>query len=171
MIPINITIDGQSVLDELVSCSFQMDDMSYCWTINLELKSKQFWNACDPNERVGVPRIKLIIGDDVYSFLCEERSTSREKEFSMSVWGRTEGREIDLTPREYALLEFLLRRAGTVVTRSALLEGVWDMNFDSLTNVLEVLINRLRRKIDTPFGSPLIHTVRSVGYVLREGGS
>ena len=80
------------------------------------------------------------------------------------------GKEIDLTPREYALLEFLLRRAGTVVTRSALLEGVWDMNFDSLTNVLDVLINRLRKKIDQPFGCPLIHTVRAVGYALREGG-
>jgi heavy metal response regulator len=80
------------------------------------------------------------------------------------------GKEIELTPREYALLEFLLRRAGTIVTRAALLEGVWDMNFDSLTNVLDVLINRLRKKIDQPFDPPLIHTVRSVGYVLREEG-
>jgi heavy metal response regulator len=80
------------------------------------------------------------------------------------------GKEIDLTPREYALLEFLLRRAGTIVTRAALLEGVWDMNFDSLTNVLDVLINRLRKKVDQPFDVPLIHTVRSVGYVLREEG-
>jgi two-component system copper resistance phosphate regulon response regulator CusR len=77
------------------------------------------------------------------------------------------GREIDLTPREYALLEFLLRRAGSVVSRAELLEGVWDMNFDSLTNVLDVMINRLRGKVDKPFGEPLIHTVRSVGYVLR----
>ena len=78
------------------------------------------------------------------------------------------GKEIDLTPREYALLEFLLRRAGTVVTRSALIEGIWDMNFDSLTNVLEVLVNRLRSKVDMPFPQKLIHTVRSVGYVLSE---
>jgi len=76
--------------------------------------------------------------------------------------------EIDLTPREYALLEFLLRRAGSVVTRSALIEGVWDMNFDSLTNVLDVLVNRLRTKVDYPFDKHLIHTVRSVGYVLSE---
>ena len=77
-------------------------------------------------------------------------------------------KEIDLTPREYALLEFLLRRAGTVVTRAALIEGIWDMNFDSLTNVLEVLVNRLRAKVDYGFSKRLIHTVRSVGYVLSE---
>ena len=78
------------------------------------------------------------------------------------------GKDIDLTPREYALLEFLMRRADSVVTRSALLEGVWDMNFDSLTNVLDVLVNRLRTKVDYPFDKHLIHTVRSVGYVLSE---
>jgi len=77
-------------------------------------------------------------------------------------------KEIDLTPREYALLEFLMRRAGSVVTRSALIEGVWDMNFDSLTNVLDVLVNRLRTKVDYAFPKHLIHTVRSVGYVLSE---
>jgi len=77
-------------------------------------------------------------------------------------------RELDLTPREYALLEFLMRRAGTVVTRSALIEGIWDMNFDSLTNALEVLVNRLRTKVDLPFPQKLIHTVRSVGYVMSE---
>jgi len=79
-----------------------------------------------------------------------------------------DGQEIELTPREYALLEFLLRRAGSVVTRSALIEGIWDMNFDSLSNVLEVLVNRLRAKVDYPFPQRLIHTVRSVGYVLSE---
>lgn len=78
------------------------------------------------------------------------------------------GKEIDLTPREYALLEFLLRRAGAVVTRTAILEAVWDMNFDSLTNVLDVLVNRLRAKVDYPFSKRLIHTMRSVGYVLSE---
>ena len=78
------------------------------------------------------------------------------------------GIEITFAPREYALLEFLLRRGGSVCTRSSLIEGVWDMNFDSLTNVLDVLVNRLRVKIDYPFDTRLIHTVRSVGYVLSE---
>ncbi len=81
------------------------------------------------------------------------------------------GKPIDLTPREYSLLEVLLRRAGTVVTRSALTEAVWDMSFDSFTNVLEVLVNRLRGKVDYPFDRRLIHTVRSVGYVLDDRGA
>lgn len=81
---------------------------------------------------------------------------------------RRDGNEIELTAREHALLEFLMRRAGTVCTRSAIIEGVWDMNFDSLTNVLDVLVNRLRAKVDYPFERRLIHTVRSVGYVLSE---
>jgi len=76
--------------------------------------------------------------------------------------------DIDLTPREYSLLEFLMRRAGSVTTRSAIIEAVWDMNFDSLTNVLDVLVNRLRVKVDYPFDKRLIHTVRMVGYVLSE---
>jgi two-component system copper resistance phosphate regulon response regulator CusR len=80
------------------------------------------------------------------------------------------GKDIDLTPREFALLEILLRRSGTVVTRSAITEAVWDMSFDSFTNVLEVLVNRLRGKVDYPFGRRLIHTVRSVGYVLADRG-
>ena len=78
------------------------------------------------------------------------------------------GRDIELTPREYALLEFLMRRADSVCTRSTLIEGVWDMNFDSLTNVLDVLVSRVRAKVDHPFDKPLIHTVRAVGYTLSE---
>ena len=78
------------------------------------------------------------------------------------------GETIDLTQREYALLEFLMRRVGAVVTRSALIEGVWDMNFDSLTNVLDVLVYRLRLRVDRPFSKRLIHTVQSVGYILSE---
>jgi len=78
------------------------------------------------------------------------------------------GRQIELTPREFGLLEYLMRHAGMVVTRTAIIENVWDMNFDSLTNVVDVFINRLRNRIDRPFGKPLIHTVRGVGYVMEE---
>jgi len=78
------------------------------------------------------------------------------------------GVRIDLSRQQYRLLEFLLRHAGKVVTRTAIIEGVWDMNFDSLTNVVEVCVNRLRAKVDRPFPKPLIHTVRGVGYVLSE---
>lgn len=77
------------------------------------------------------------------------------------------GRPIDLQPREFRLLEFLLRHAGQVVTRTMLLEGVWDYHFDPQTNVIDVHVSRLRQKIDKPFGTPLIHTVRNAGYMLR----
>ncbi len=77
------------------------------------------------------------------------------------------GREIELTPKEFALLEFLVRHSGEVVTRSAIIENVWDMNFECFSNVVEVLVNRVRKKVDEPFESPLIHTVRGVGYVIR----
>jgi len=73
---------------------------------------------------------------------------------------------IDLQPREFQLLEFLLRHAGQVVTRTMLLEGVWDYHFDPQTNVIDVHVSRLRSKIDRGFDRPLLHTVRGVGYRL-----
>jgi two-component system OmpR family response regulator len=79
------------------------------------------------------------------------------------------GQEIDLLPREFGLLEFLLRRKGRVQTRTMLLEGVWDLNFDPQTNVVETHISRLRNKVDKPFARDLIHTVRGAGYRI-EGG-
>ena len=74
------------------------------------------------------------------------------------------GQEIDLLPREFALLECLLRRKGRVQTRTMLLQAVWDLNFDPQTNVVESHISRLRAKVDRPFGSELIRTVRGAGY-------
>ena len=77
------------------------------------------------------------------------------------------GQAIDLKPREFRLLEHLLRHAGQVVTRTMLLEAVWDYHFDPQTNVIDVHVSRLRRKVDRGFGPPLIHTVRGAGYVIR----
>lgn len=77
------------------------------------------------------------------------------------------GQDVFLKPREFRLLEFLMRHAGQVVTRSMLLENVWDLYFDPQTNVVDVHISRLRYKIDKYFESPLLHTVRGSGYVLR----
>ena len=77
-------------------------------------------------------------------------------------------RRIDLSAREYALLEYMVRHAGQVLSRTMILEKVWDMNQDPLTNVIDVHINRLRKKVDHGFAKPLIHTIRGVGYVLRE---
>lgn len=81
---------------------------------------------------------------------------------------RRGARRIILQPREYRLLEFLTRHANQVVTRTMLLEGVWDYHFDPMTNVIDVHISRLRAKIDKDFGEPLLHTVRGAGYCLRE---
>ncbi|MCE0459999.1 MULTISPECIES: heavy metal response regulator transcription factor [Pseudomonas] len=78
------------------------------------------------------------------------------------------GRRIDLTAKEFALLEMLLRRQGEVLPKSLIASQVWDMNFDSDTNVIEVAIRRLRIKIDDDFPCKLIHTVRGMGYVLEE---
>jgi two-component system OmpR family response regulator len=78
------------------------------------------------------------------------------------------GREVELTAREFKLLEFLLRHAGQVVTRTMLLEGVWDLQFDPQTNLIDVHMSRLRQAVDRGFTRPLIHTVRGAGYVVRD---
>jgi two-component system, OmpR family, copper resistance phosphate regulon response regulator CusR len=78
------------------------------------------------------------------------------------------GHRIDLTAKEYALLLLFLRRRGEVLSRTLIAEQVWDMNFDSDTNVVEVAVRRLRAKIDDPFPSRLVHTVRGFGYVMEE---
>ena len=78
------------------------------------------------------------------------------------------GTKIDLQPREYRLLEYLMRHEGQVVTRTMLLERVWDYHFDPQTNVIDVHISRLRGKIDRNFDSPLLHTVRGAGYTIRD---
>lgn len=77
------------------------------------------------------------------------------------------GKQIDLLPREFRLLEYLMRHEGNVVTRTMLLENVWDYHFDPQTNVIDVHVARLRQKIDREFPTPMIHTVRGAGYCLR----
>ena len=79
------------------------------------------------------------------------------------------GEHILLQPREYRLLEYLMQHAGQVVTRTMLLEHVWDYHFDPQTNVIDVHVSRLRAKIDKSFDKPLLHTVRGAGYTLRDG--
>jgi two-component system, OmpR family, response regulator len=79
------------------------------------------------------------------------------------------GRDIVLQPREFRLLEYLMRHAGQVVTRTMLLENVWDYHFDPQTNVIDVHVSRLRGKIEKGFDSPVLHTVRGAGYMLKAG--
>ena len=79
------------------------------------------------------------------------------------------GQTLDLQPREFRLLEYMMRHAGQVVTRTMLLENVWDYHFDPQTNVIDVHVSRLRGKIDKGFDRPLLQTVRGAGYVIRDG--
>jgi two-component system OmpR family response regulator len=79
------------------------------------------------------------------------------------------GEEVTLQPREFRLLEYLMQNAGKVVTRTMLLEHVWDYHFDPQTNVIDVHVSRLRAKIDRDFDAPLLHTVRGSGYMIRDG--
>ncbi|MBK1841449.1 response regulator transcription factor [Azospirillum sp. YIM B02556] len=99
------------------------------------------------------PQTRLTVGDLELDLLS--RSVKRS------------GKAIDLLPREFSLLEYLMRNAGSVVTRTMMLENVWDYHFDPQTNVIDVHIARLRQKIDKDFPTPLIHTVRGAGYSLR----
>ena len=100
------------------------------------------------------PATELVVGDLRMDLLA--RTVTRA------------GRPIDLQPREFTLLEYLMRNAGHVVTRTMLLENVWDYHFDPQTNVIDVHVSRLRRKIDKDFDKPLLQTVRGAGYVLRD---
>ena len=99
------------------------------------------------------PQTKLVVGDLEMDLLA--RGVRRA------------GQKIDLQPREFRLLEYLMRHAGQVVTRTMLLEGVWDYHFDPQTNVIDVHVSRLRQKVDKPFAIALIQTIRNAGYMLR----
>lgn len=97
----------------------------------------------------------------------DEETVLRAADLEMDLVRRRvtrQGQEIELLPREFALLEHLLRRKGRVQTRTMLLEGVWDLGFDPQTNVVETHVSRLRSKVDRPFGAELIQTVRGAGY-------
>lgn len=83
-----------------------------------------------------------------------------------SVWRH--GKKIELTPREFSLLDYFMRNPGRVLTRTMIAEHVWDYSFDTTTNVIDVYVNYLRKKIDTDHEPKLLHTVRGVGYVLKE---
>ena len=100
----------------------------------------------------------------------EERTSLEVADLRMDLLSREvsrDGQSIDLKPREFLLLEYLMRHAGQTLTRTMLLEAVWDYHFDPQTNVIDVHISRLRQKIDRAFDQPLIHTIRGAGYVLR----
>ena len=92
------------------------------------------------------------------------------QDLSLDLLARTairDGKKVDLQPKEFALLEYLVRNAGHVVSKTMIMERVWDYDFDPGTNVVEARISKLREKIDKEFAEPLIHTIRGLGYVLK----
>jgi two-component system OmpR family response regulator len=97
---------------------------------------------------------QLIVGDLSVNLLTREVTR--------------DGQRIELQPLEFSLLEYLMRNQGRVVSKTMIMEHVWDYNFDPQTNVVEARISRLRDKIDRPFSRKLVHTIRGAGYVLRE---
>lgn len=112
-------------------------------------------------------RIKLLLRKGSGTTSAVTRLTHQDLEMDLlSRRVQRAGKTVDLQPREFRLLEFLLRHADQVVTRTMLLEGVWDYHFDPGTNVIDVHISRLRRKLDDGFDTPLLHTVRGAGYRL-----
>lgn len=118
-------------------------------TRELLARVRSLWHGRDK----AAPPVKLIVGDMEMDLLA--RTVLRA------------GKKIDLQPREFRLLEYLMRHSGEVVTRTMLLEKVWDYHFDPQTNVIDVHISRLRSKIDKDFGETLLHTVRGSGYRLE----
>lgn len=115
-------------------------------------------------------RVRIILRRSKSS----SRSATRSVVLSLPAWPRRRvsrnGKRIDLTAKEFGLLELLMRRHGEVLPRSLIASQVWDMNFDSDTNVIEVAVRRLRAKVDDAFEPKLIRTVRGMGYVLEEQG-
>ncbi len=110
---------------------------------------RALWNGRNPDQ----PATRLVVGPLEMDLLA--RTVHRD------------GQKIDLQPREFSLLEYLMRHAGRTVTRKMLLENVWEIHFDPQTNVIDVHISRLRSKIDREFDAPMLHTVRGSGYRLE----
>jgi two-component system copper resistance phosphate regulon response regulator CusR len=115
-------------------------------------------------------RVRVILRRNARGAAVHEPTTFELADLSLDLLKHRAirgGERLDLTPKEFALLSLLLRRAGEVLSRTILADQVWEMNFESDTNVVEVAIRRLRAKLDDPYPVKLLHTVRGVGYVLE----
>ncbi|WP_444945500.1 winged helix-turn-helix domain-containing protein [Microbulbifer sp. VTAC004] len=113
-------------------------------------------------------RVEVIGRRQPQSNTCESLIVSDLELNLLTRKAQRRGRSIELLTQEFKLLEYLMRHEGQIVTKTMLLEQVWDLHFDPKTNVVEVHVSRLRKKVDQSQDSPLIHTVRGAGYVLRE---
>ncbi len=112
-------------------------------------------------------RLQALIRRSTAGSVASELAVGELRMDLLSRRVRRGDREIDLQPREFALLEYLMRNTGNVVSKTMIMEHVWDYHFDPQTNVVDVLVHRLRNKIDRDFDSKMLHTIRGVGYVLK----
>ena len=123
------------------------------------------------DQRKFIERIEELSGENVFAcYQCGRCSAGCPMASEMDLLSRTvarAGRPIDLLPREFQILEFLMRHSGQVVTRTMLLEQVWNYHFDPKTGVIDVQISRLRQKLDKGYDRPMLQTVRGAGYCLR----
>jgi len=131
-------------------------------TVVGEVQAEQLGIAVDEAE------LRLLLASSSDSEVSQHKRELLDNVFELSHRVARGKDELTLQPREFRLLEYLMKHAGQVVTRTMLLESVWEYHFDPQTNVIDVHISRLRAKIDKGFETPLLHTVRGVGYVLRD---
>src|SRR5438477_567975 len=141
------------------------------------VRSNAFWYRFgDAKIMAGAQRRILVIEDDhetAEQLVDSLAASGYQVDLAVDGVSRTvsrSGREIELLPREFQVLEYLVRNEGQVVSRAMLLQHVWDLHFDPTTNIIDVYVGRVRRKVDGQQAYPLIHTIRGIGYCLRAPG-
>jgi two-component system OmpR family response regulator len=163
-------IDGLSIIAALRAAKNQTPVLVLSALADVDERVKGLRAGCD--DYLGKPFAfsELLARLEALTRRSSAETKLQLADLEMDLLARTvtrTGQTIELLPREFRLLEYLMRNAGHIVTRTMLLEKVWDHHFDPQTNVIDVHISRLRQKIDRGFSSPLLHTIRGSGYTLR----
>lgn len=163
-------IDGLSIIAALRAAHNQTPVLVLSALADVDERVKGLRAGCD--DYLGKPFAfsELLARLEALTRRAGAETRLQVGDLEIDLLGRTvtrAGQEIELLPREFRLLEYLMRNAGHIVTRTMLLEKVWDHHFDPQTNVIDVHVSRLRQKIDKGFDSPLLHTIRGAGYTLQ----
>jgi two-component system OmpR family response regulator len=163
-------IDGLSIIAALRAAKNQTPVLVLSALADVDERVKGLRAGCD--DYLGKPFAfsELLARLEALTRRSSAETKLQLADLEMDLLARTvtrAGQVIELLPREFRLLEYLMRNAGHIVTRTMLLEKVWDHHFDPQTNVIDVHISRLRQKIDRGFSGPLLHTIRGSGYTLR----
>jgi two-component system OmpR family response regulator len=163
-------IDGLSIIAALRAAKNQTPVLVLSALADVEERVKGLRAGCD--DYLGKPFAfsELLARLEALTRRSSAETRLQVGDLEIDLLGRTvtrSGQTIELLPREFRLLEYLMRHAGDIVTRTMLLEKVWDHHFDPQTNVIDVHVSRLRQKIDKGFDSPMLHTIRGAGYTLQ----